>query len=363
VSAAEPRVQPTRHRLNLLSPTGVHCHVPTESRFLRVRIHTVLHRWARGARAAACAVLLLSIFGTGYARAGYTVLVVVSKPDGSYQHMVDSLQNHLAARETSSVELIVQSLEDYRSTALQARRPQLVVTVGLDAARRVARSNPPVPILHTLVHRTVALEILREGRPTAKTTYRDSAIFIEQPLSRQLDLLRLALPNHKRVGVILGPTTQALAAELRTAARPRSLTINPITLTQRDDLLSALQKLLEENENDVLLSVAEPMIYSGETIHHVLLTTYRYKIPVIGISRAYVDAGALLAVYSTPELTGRQVADLLFANAISGNHALPAPDYAKYYLISVNQRVAASLDLKIDADALLQRKMEALPGS
>src|SRR6185436_19635041 len=207
--------------------------------------------------------------------------------------------------------------------------------------QRLAQLNPLAPILHTLLPRETALELLHNGRGPHPAMYRDSAIFLDQPVSRQFDLLRLALPKHKRVAVILGPATQSYATELRNAAREHHLSANIAVIQQRDELLPTLETLLDDN--DVLLSVPEPLAYHGETIHHVLLTTYRYKVPMIGLSKAYVDAGALLAIYTPPEQIGRQVAQVLATPAaMRGN--LPPPSYPKYFTISINRRVATSLD-------------------
>ncbi len=295
----------------------------------------------------------------GTATVAFKVLVVLSKPDGAYAQVAQIVQTELAAKNRSDIEIKTQPLADFRAADTYTSTPTLIVTVGVEAARGVAQANPPAPILHTLLPRETAIEILRAGRGGKSTTHRDSAIFLDQPIGRQFDLLQIALPLHKRVAVILGPATQNQETELRAAARERSLTVNIVTLHRREELLPALEKLLDDN--DVLFSMPEPLAYNSETIHHVLLTTYRYKIPVMGLSKAYVDAGALLAVYSTPEQIGHQAAQLLSSLPIAKAVLLPAPSYPKYFMISVNRRVATSLDLSLDSENALQHKLEALP--
>ncbi len=308
-------------------------------------------------RSIALLLLLPLVLAAATAEAAFKTLVILSRADGVYAQLSQALQSHVATQQRSDIELTVQSLENFHATNTFASTPALVVTVGVEAARRVAQANPSAPILHTLLPRDIATEILRTGRGKSATRHRDSAIFLDQPFSRQLDLLRLALPNHKRVAVILGPSTQNHAAELRAAARERSLTANIVTIHQREELLPRLEALLDNN--DVLLSVAEPLAYHSETIHHVLLTTYRYQTPVMGLSKNYVDAGALLAVYSTPEQIGRQVAELLASLPVARATSLPAASYPKYFVVAVNRRVATSLDLYLDNDDILQQKLEA----
>jgi len=122
-----------------------------------------------------------------------------------------------------------------------------------------------------------------------------------------------------------------------------------------------LQQPRASNTAGEPLTVPEPLAYNSETIHHVLLTSYRYKIPVMGLSKAYVDAGALLAVYSTPEQIGQQVAQLLSSLPSAKAVSLPAPSYPRYFMVSVNRRVAASLDLHLDSENALQQKLEMRP--
>ena len=302
------------------------------------------------------ALLLLGIAGP--CSAANRVLFVLSKPDAPYANLVQAVQDGLAAQRTSDIEIDVRGVNEFGAAAQATPAPLVVVSVGVEAARRVAQSNPSAPILHTLVPRATVAEILQRARNGKPSSPRDSAIYLDQPLGRRLDLIRAALPRHRRLAVLLGPASQFLASELRAAASERGFKLALASLSTRKELLPALEDLLDAN--DVLLSVADPLVYNSETIHHVLLTTYRYRVPVVGLSRAYVDAGALLAVYSTPEQIGQQVAQVLGALARAGSDVLPAPAYPRQFVISVNRRVAASLDLTLESEAALHRKLEAL---
>ncbi|HKQ31137.1 MAG TPA: ABC transporter substrate binding protein, partial [Burkholderiales bacterium] len=222
-------------------------------------------------------------------------------------------------------------------------------------ARRIAKTNPSVPILHTLLPYTVAQEVLRRGR---KKSVRDSAIYLDQPVGRQFDLLRVALPQHKRVAVILGPTTKAQAPELRNAAHERELKLQVATIAKQDEMQPALEDVLDTSQ--VLISVPDPLIYQNETIHHLLLTTYRHRIPVVGLSKSSVETGALLGVYSTPEHIGRQLGEILASLPVKGEAKLPPAQGPRYFTLSVNRHVAASLDLALDDENTLLRKLDAL---
>jgi len=295
------------------------------------------------------------MFGaTGPAAATQTVLAVINKQEATHTQFVQSLQNALAGRRDKKIELKIQSIEGFDS----ARAPALIVTAGIEAARRVASANPPAPVLYTLLSRTVTAQILGNPERVKSREIRDSAIYSDQPLSRQMDLLRIAMPERTRIGAILGPATHSLAKELRTATRERSLKLKIATVNKREELLTVLDNILDAC--DVLLTVPDPLIYHGEIIHHLMLTTYRHRIPVIGLSKAYVDTGALLAVYSTPEQIGRQVGEIAAALPTQGEARLPPPQYPRYFALSVNSRVAASLNITLDSENVLLGKLESM---
>jgi len=83
---------------------------------------------------------------------------------------------------------------------------------------------------------------------------------------------------------------------------------------------------------------------------------------VLAFSQSYVNAGATLGIYSTPEQLGREAAELAGAALAAPGTELPAPHYPRYFSVQVNQHVARSLGLAIpDAQSLLLRMAEPRP--
>jgi len=72
---------------------------------------------------------------------------------------------------------------------------------------------------------------------------------------------------------------------------------------------------------------------------------------LVGISQAYVKAGALCAIYSTPNQIAIQAVEAIRLFSESGK--LPSSQYPKEFEVSVNKQVARSLDIRMeDADRL-----------
>jgi putative ABC transport system substrate-binding protein len=240
---------------------------------------------------------------------------------------------------------------------------ELVVTVGLSAAKAVAaRTTALSPAPPTL-----CLLIPRQGYESLTTTTRVdargrqlSAVFIDQPISRQLDLVRIALPNRKRAAVVLGPTSNALKNELRDRARERELALEVVEIAESSGVYSALQQLLPAS--DLLLAVADPIVFNPSTVYGLLLTTYRAQLPVVGFSEGLVKAGALFGLFSTARQVGKQGGEIA-SRLLSGEATLPAPQYPKYFTVRVNGSVARSLGISIEEEATLAAQLGAMNDS
>ena len=291
------------------------------------------------------------------------VLVVLSDDSAVYHEAADELKSRLPPLREGRVRIDVASAA--QAPAIDAGGHsgyELVVTVGLAAARAVVAdrraASPLPPTLCLLIQRSSFDQLWRGAGARAG---RLSAIYLEQPITRQLDLISLALPNMTRIGAVFGPTSAALAEEIRDGAQRHGFVLNRIDVGDPGSLYGALQKVL--SQSDLLLAVPDPVALNASTARSFLLTSYRAQVPVVGFSRAFVDAGALVAVYSTPQQVGRQAAEIA-ARVLSGEGGLPAPQYPRYFTVGVNFFAARSLGLRIDdeaalASALAERAHEA----
>ena len=118
------------------------------------------------------------------------------------------------------------------------------------------RALATLPLTLCLMIPRQAYERIVSGRPGGRER-RVSAVFIDQPLSRQLQLIRTALPGAHRVGAIFGPSSIFVRDELRERARERDLVLKSAEVTDGASVYGALQSLLPES--DVLLAIPDPV--------------------------------------------------------------------------------------------------------
>lgn len=288
------------------------------------------------------------------------VLIVSSDTAAAYTQTAEALTDHLVRQGIARVD-IVQSL----ATELAARfksgqppRPNVYVALGSEATQLLAASGTQAPVLSALIPRRSFERIVRSQGKTVSA--RLSAIYLDQPLARQLALVRLALPQAKRLGVLWGAESADRATGLRPLVTANGLELQETRVTQADDLPLALAQVL--GGSDVLLALADPAIYNSNTLQNILMSSFRARVPLVAFSPAYVRAGAVLALYTTPLQAGQQAAELVLG-VLRGkslpDHVLEPNDFE----VGVNAHVARVLDLTLDAQALrlALRRLERLP--
>lgn len=296
------------------------------------------------------APLLIAIYVTP--AVALDVHVVLSAETDVYRSIANRIDSGVVQRRLGSVRVV--DSETFARTD-RTKLPDVIVAVGLKATQSVANLHLDVPIISTLIPKSSFEEIARRHKTRANPAPL-SAVYLDQPIGRQLDLIRLALPTKKRIGVVLGPESVVLLEQLQAESRRRGLELTAVRIDAESALFPALESVL--NQSDVLLSLPDPAVFSSSTIPSVLFATYRHSIPVVGFSPAYVRAGAVMAVYSTPEQLADQVLEGLLPLAGSGR-TLPPPRYPDDLTVTVNYRVARSLELVIDKEDSLAAKLGA----
>ena len=299
--------------------------------------------------------LALAGLATGAGAADPAVLVVSSERSTVYQEAADAVAGELARTVEPRREVLQfaqTELARYRGPA-----PHLYIALGTEACATLARSPANAPVLCTLLPRASFERVLRETGRRMGATF--TALYLNQPLGRQLDLMRLALPQARRVGVLLGPDSQSNAPMLESAAQARGLQLVSAAVKPDELVFNGLKKIL--GESDLLLAMADPHVYNSNSIQNILLASFRAQVPMLAFSPAYVRAGALMAVYSTPAQIGQQAG--MLARGLLQGQPLGVPQYPLQFEVSVNEHVARSLGLKLDAMSLAERLRRLERGS
>lgn len=298
---------------------------------------------------AARAVWLATLLGSPFAMAQQpAICLVIAEDSAPHREAADAVTAELAGR--AALTRVV-ALADASLTGCQPNA-QAIVALGTRALTQTLLRYDMTPIVAGLVPRGAYERAIRgSNRPTETRSL--TAVFLDQPPGRQLNLIRAVVPDRTRVGVLTGADAADEIPLLRDAARERRLTIASESVGDAAALYPALKRLLDGA--DVILAVPDARVYNAGTIHNIIASSVRAQMPLFGFSPAYVRAGAIAAVYSTPRQIGQQTGELT-RRALSANQ-LPPPQYPRGFAVSTNATVARSLGITIDDEPTLTAKL------
>jgi putative ABC transport system substrate-binding protein len=204
-----------------------------------------------------------------------------------------------------------------------------LITLDPQAAMRAAREAPSL----------AAIACMSPQAPGAQV------VPIAIPLEQQVTWLQRLLPGARYIGVLYDPalnaaTVDALAAALRRAD------LNPVLVpvTAPAMLPAALAHL--SGAADALLAVPDTTVYTPQTAKALLLFSFRNRLPLIGPSETWVQAGALYALDWDYGELGAFCGRLAMRQLIGDRATIPLPPRPHVF---VNQRSAERLGLHWDA--------------
>jgi len=294
--------------------------------------------------------------------ASVDVLVISSNSGDVYQKVDENIQANFypacAALNNGCPSVKWQSIDvnnEQRLTESLDNKPSLIVTLGGKAAFWALEHNPASPIVFTLIPKQT-FNSMKQDIPDGMEYF---VLFLDQPFDRQFKLIKYALPDRTRVGALLGPLSSKLGPELKRDADANNFSLNTVILDDKKNIGRSLKTLLDVS--DVLFSVPDPLVFNRQSIFSILLTTYHSRTPVVGFSKAYVKAGALIALYSSPEQIGRHTAEIIADYYHGSSMPLPNHGYPRYFSVATNNNVARSLDISLPEPDELTKLLKRAP--
>jgi ABC-type uncharacterized transport system substrate-binding protein len=291
-------------------------------------------------------LLTLSVVNTSYANES-KVLIIKSGTAQVYNKIISATKSHInklcqqnnenCSRPSIQVESIKYSRR-LRSLVL-GQKWDLIITVGTKAAMQLNSYKTTLPTLYSLIPSNSYYVINNKSASEIK-----SAIYVDQPIKRQLQLIKSALPGKEKVGVILGKHSGIGKKRLEQIIR--NMGLQPVIVKANSDNISPTLKTIY-NRVDALLAQPDPSIYNKKSIMTVLLSSYRHRVPVFGYSAAFVRSGATAAIYSSPTDIGQQIADEIVKFILSNNKKLSPPGFPNYFSVDTNRRVIRSLNISL----------------
>lgn len=252
-------------------------------------------------------------------------------------------------KKNSNISVQTKHFQNIPTEQVYDKTTSLIITLGTKAA--VITATPSIPIINSLI----AENSLPSSSVIANNKY---SIYLDQPIARQLSLINILLPSSKNIGVLTSNFSATKLPLLNIESKTLGLTLHAQSISKEKNLNRELNQLI--NNIDVLLALPDPVIHNRQNIPFLLLSTYRYNIPVIGFSKSYVHAGAIAAIYSSTTQIAQQITELSLQVINTPLSILSHSFSPKYFSIATNTSVANSLGIKLPSIQEIKSKLLSL---
>ena len=233
---------------------------------------------------------------------------------------------------------------------LKALPVALILASGTITIRAARDGAPGVPIVMINAADPIGAGLVASlARPGGLLTGTSAAG--DEVLPKQLELLAAAVPQLKRVSVLMNsanPANKLFFDALAARASTLGVALERVTVSSVGELDGAIARA----KGGALLVLGDPMF--GQNLPHVVELTQRHKVPAIFGGRAYVAAGGLMSYLSAEAWHFRSAAgyvDKLLKGAKPAD--LPVMQPTEFELV-INLGTARALGLTLPPSLLLR---------
>lgn len=240
-------------------------------------------------------------------------------------------------------ELIVSKITPEDNTTPINNDTDMIIAIGAESIKRAINNHPEAKKLYI---------------STAPTNYQldkkeeSAVLYMTQPYCRQIRFIKSLNTQWKTISIIYSQKKPIARKSIRQCANSLGVKVYLVSTSEKENLTNKIKHALQHS--DVLLALPDSNIYNSKTVKNILLTSYRYRKPVIAFSKNFVNAGALASINSNTNqivdaayLITEQFfnADMKFSNAVH---------YPKEFNLNINRQVFRALDLSIpDLDKMM----------
>jgi putative ABC transport system substrate-binding protein len=273
-------------------------------------------------------ILLCLIFSSSAVASD--VYFVTSSNSDSNQNAARLISERLVESDPN-IHFQIRSLTNFKSQELNA--DDLIVTIGSAAAESIQSANLANPVLFSFTTQS----------SLPQTAGNWAALITEQPLSRLIQTTPPLIENSfkKQILVPVSPSNKTIINSAE------QLEANGLKLIQIPDTEKPAKKVDSQLfKSGALIAVKDKHIWSGENARWMLYQAYRNNVPVIGYSKKFLKAGALVAIYSTldqiAENTAQQISDWSQNQQLQQKGVI----FSKYN-IEYNKKIARTLKISV----------------
>lgn len=243
-------------------------------------------------------------------------------------------------RDEGEVERALQSIRD--------EKPDVILALGTRAAIEISHREKHTPIVFSMVLRPLS-GTTGAGELPAQSNVTGANLNI--PFHIQLQKIKLAFPGAHRIGVISDPAqTKALVDSVRIMAKANGIELRVQWVKNENDIPNAVRAL--HDSIDVFWMLPDQTVLTPRSSRFIIFEFIKAGIPIMGLSSAYVKAGALLALDCDYQDIGRQAGELA-TRILAGQAPSQLPQtQPRAFTLAVNMKVREHLKVPLDENII-----------
>lgn len=274
------------------------------------------------------------------------IAVIKSQDLPIYQQALDGFKKiyrgktreyDLKGRPDESAEIIM---------AIKRDPPDLILTIGLLAARMAKENFPQTPIVFCMVYDPVRLSLSGENI---------TGVSLETNPMETLIRIKDFFPGLKRIGVLFDPVKSGKTVNQAMIAAQRSgLTLVTEEVTSGKQVPDALRVI--QNKIDLLWMIPDSTVVTAESIDFIFLTALENNTPVISFSDEMVRKGAVMAILPDYRAVGEQAGRLVI-DVLKGKSPAKIPvSFAEKIRTLLNPGIAKKMGIELNKDHVRSSK-------
>lgn len=267
--------------------------------------------------------------------------ILVSKKIRPYLAAVDGLSETFSNTEIAAEIIFLSDFPlDAQASSLQKKllsnQFDLLIAIGPEAANFID-NFPPGPSMPPMI-RTMLLN------PKKIQVNYPCGIFLNIPVSIQIDNISATLPAVQRIGLLYDPKLNSVFfTSAAYHANQLGRKIIPMEVSEKRAIPSVLESHWQQI--DALWFIPDRTVISESIITHVTKQAILHGIPVIGFNSFFHDSGALMSFVFNYHDLGQQTAGLglRLLNGATCGQEVP------HFRIELNQKVITKLAIPVSA--------------
>lgn len=239
-------------------------------------------------------------------------------------------------------QLVLSELKGYDVVKeLRRERPGVIVAIGSGALEKISAIKD-IQIVHLM-----ALDVKSAIAGKANI----AGISMDIPPDKQLALIRQALPEVSDIGLLYGSGQKGdFVEKAKAAAGPAGIRLTANEVRNSRDVPEQLN--LMTGKIKAFWMLPDVGVVTPETVEILFLYSLKNRLPVITFSSKYLEMGALMSFEVDPYDMGVQAAEIVNRILTGANAGQISDPLARKINITVNERTAKKLGLKVSGEIL-----------